>query len=39
MFIGKSILEEDLNNEEVKLIRKYLSEINDLKPKNKILSI
>ena len=34
IFTGQSILEEDLNNEEIELIKKYLSEINDLKPKN-----
>mgnify|MGYP007070127224 CR=1 FL=1 len=33
IFTGQSILEEDLNNEEIELIKKYLSEINDLKPK------
>ena len=34
IFTGQSILEEDLNSEEIKQIKLYLSEINDLKPKN-----
>jgi len=34
IFIGQSILEEDLNNEEIQNIKLYLSDINDEKPKN-----
>jgi len=34
IFTGQRILEEDLNDEEIKLIKLYLSEINGIKSKN-----